>query len=67
MKLWEYAIIFDGVRDKETNDWKEKPELLQQDNTLAETEQQAQIIAARAIPEKFVERLDSVTIAVRPF
>lgn len=66
MKLYEWAIIFEGHKDK-NDDWKERPVLLKMDTTLCESEEQAQIVAARSIPETYLERLDRITIAVRPF
>lgn len=67
MRLFEYAIIYEGKKDKE-GEWVERPELITPvTNVLAEDEAQAQIIAARAIPEKYLERLDRIAIAVRPF
>lgn len=66
MRLYEWAVIFEGTKDKD-GEWTEKPELLKLDTTLADSENQAQIIAARAIPDKYLERLDRVSIAVRPF
>lgn len=66
MKLFEWAIIFEGKKDQH-GEWTEKPQLLAMDKTLADTEEQAQIVAARNIPETYLESLDRVTIAVRPF
>jgi hypothetical protein len=66
MKLYEFVILYEGKRNKD-GEWKEKPELLVFDKTLAESAEQAQIVAARAIPENHLEHLDRVTIAVRPF
>lgn len=66
MKLFEYAVIYDGKRDKD-GEQIEKAELLIFDKILCEDEGQAQIVAARAIPEEHLEHLDRVTIAVRPF
>ena len=69
MKLYEYAVIYDGKRHHETGEFLEgeKPEVLAFEKILAEDDAQAQIIAARAIPEEHLEHLDRVTIAVRPF
>lgn len=66
MKLYEYAVIYNGKRDKD-GEQVDKPELLVFDKVLADSEEQAQIVAARAIPEKHLDHLDRVTIAVRPF
>lgn len=66
MKLFEYAVIYDGKRDKDGEEV-EKAELLVFDKVLAADEGQAQIVAARAIPDAHLDHLDRVTIAVRPF
>ena len=72
MTLFEYAIIFEGekarvVKGEENGRWKRKPTLIACERILARDEQEAGIIAARAIPEKHVEELDRITIALRPF
>lgn len=66
MKLYEYAVIYDGKKDKD-GEIVEKSELISFEHVLAESDEQAQIIAARAIPEAHLEHLDRITIAVRPF
>jgi len=35
--------------------------------SLAANEKQAQLLAGRAIPEEYLDRIDRLTVAVRPF
>lgn len=60
--LWEYVLINypteDGIKPAIIN----TPTLV-----LATTEAQVHKIAARAIPDHFIDRIEEVTIAVRPF
>lgn len=64
--LYEYAVVYEGKKNKD-GDWAEKPELLSFEKVLAKSEAEVQVVAARSIDEKFVEKLDRVTILVRPF
>lgn len=62
MKLFQYAIIHQA---KETNG---KPNLVSDIKTLlADDIDKAKMLAARAIPEEFVDKLDEIEIAIRPF
>lgn len=72
MKLFEYAVLFNGERSRtskgeENGSWKRKPKVITFERILAKDEQEAGIIAARAIPDEHIEELDRITIAVRPF
>lgn len=63
MKLFEYAIIFNPKDSK-----KEKTQLLKSVSTvLATTQNNATILASREIPKEYLDRLDEVEVAVRPF
>lgn len=66
MRLYEYAVILDEERDKHDK-VVEKAELLDRGEFLAADESQAQILAARRIPEERLEQLERITLAVRPF
>lgn len=66
-KLFEYVVIYDGKRDPDTDEYTEKPELLERGEALVEKVEEAQILAARAIPEAHLDHLERVTIVVRPF
>jgi hypothetical protein len=68
MKLYEYALIYSGKKNKEGDFVTGKePKLIAFEHVLAKDENQATVLASRAIPEEFVTELDRVTIAVRPF
>ena len=63
MKLWEYAILF--VPSDSSDD---KPVVIQGISTvLASTQDNALVLAARDIPEEYLDRLDEVEVVVRPF
>lgn len=67
MKVFEYAIVFVGKKDKDGN-WTEKPELLVGPKAvLCGDEREATLRAAKEIPEAYNEKLDRVQVAVRPF
>lgn len=70
MKIYEYAVIHHPLATKEQQDRGEKPRsVLVVDVTriLARDEKEASMLAARAIPEDFTDKLDRVEIAMRPF
>lgn len=69
-KLFEYAILFHPKPTKEQNDRGETPksEIVSEPKTvLALDPQQVGILAARSLPEQYVDKLDDVEIVVRPF
>lgn len=66
MKVFQYVIFWlpTEAQVKEGT----KPSVLNDLTTvLAKDEQSANILAARAIPEAYVNQLEQVTIALRPF
>ena len=70
-KLFEYAVIF-HPKAKKAKDGEEeqasKSALLQTVTTvLAGTPEEVGILAARSIPEKYLDKLDQVEIVIRPF
>jgi len=70
MKLFEFAVLYHPVATKDQKDNGEKPKtelVVDVTRVLASDEKQAGMIAARAIPEKFTDKLDRVEIAIRPF
>ncbi len=68
-KLFEYAVLFKpNNEDKGKDDPKEKVEILvDKTSVLASSPEEVSIVAAREIPDAYVERLDEVEIIVRPF
>ena len=69
-KIFEYAIIHHPRRTKAMEDAGEAPKsVIVADVTriLAADEREATLVAARAIPEAFLGKLDEVELAIRPF
>ena len=67
MKLYQYAIILKPTK-KELLEGTGKHELLvKPTDILAGDDNAAMLQAARAIPEKYLECLDRIEVAVRPF
>ncbi len=63
MKLFEYAIIHNPPKDSDA-----RPSMIVEiTNVLAADDKQATLLAARQIPETFLDRLDEVELVVRPF
>lgn len=70
MKLFEYAILYHPTQTKEQRDKGETAKsILLKDVTrvLARAENEVLMVAARDIPETYLDKLDRVEIAVRPF
>lgn len=67
VQLYEFAIILQPKKTKD-GDLKEEAELVVEPTTiLARDTDQATLLAGRAIPEEFMDRLERLTLAVRPF
>lgn len=63
MQVFEYVIMFNPKDNK-----KEKAKLLTQvSQVLATSKENATILAAREIPKDYLDRLEEVQVAVRPF
>lgn len=66
MKLYQYAILWEPTEAQAKEG--QKPKLIVDiTNTLAADDKAANIIASRAIPAEYVDQLDQVKIALRPF
>ena len=70
MKLYEYAVIYNPLPTKEQNERGEKPKaelIVDVKRVLSNDDKEAMMLAARAIPDAYVDKLDRVEIALRPF
>lgn len=65
-QLFEYAIILEEDRD-ENDKVVEKAQVLKKSDVLADSKENAMILISREIPEAYLEMLERVTLAVRPF
>ena len=59
-KLFEYAVIY--TPEDEPAELVIKPTTI-----LAKSEKEANFVAARAVPDKYSDKLEDLEIAVRPF
>lgn len=65
-RLYEFALIL-HPKPEEEGKKAPKSELIGDVKRILATESEVEIIAARAIPEEYLDRLDEVEIAIRPF
>lgn len=67
MKLFEFAAFY-LPKEVEGQKTVEKAKIIVEPTTiLAKDEKQAAMLAARSIPEDYIDKLDQVEIACRPF
>lgn len=69
-KLYEFAILFHPkqVKDAQGNETQGPDEIVQDVKTiLAKDDKEVAMVAARAVPEKYLDKLDQVGIYIRPF
>lgn len=70
MKLYQYAIIYTPTRtEAQVKAGEQAKSVLLKDltNILCADDKQAAMLAARAVPEEYTDRLECVEIAIRPF
>lgn len=65
-KLFQYAAIL-HPSEKEQEDGIASKVIVDVTTILAKDQQSATLLAARAIPEEFIETLDRVELVLRPF
>lgn len=66
MQLFQYSILY-VPKKTDKKDAEKAKVLVSVTDVLAEDAQQATILASRAIPEAYLNRLSEVQLAVRPF
>jgi hypothetical protein len=69
-KLFEYAVLYHPRATKEQRDAGETPKTVLVNDiktTLAESDKEVGILAARALPEEYLTKLEDVEIVIRPF
>ena len=70
MKLFQYAILHHPLPTKEQTERGETPRsavVKDITNVVARDEKEVLMIAAREIPAEYLDKLDRVEIALRPF
>ena len=69
-KLYEYAVLYHPNPTKEQSEAGDYPKsevVVTPTQCLAKDDAQVAMLAARALPEKYTDKLDDVEIIVRPF
>jgi len=67
LKLFQYAIFYVPTKE-EVKEQKLGPSIIKDvSSIIAKDEREVTIKVAREIPETYVDRLDHVVIAIRPF
>lgn len=69
-QLFEYAVLFHPNPTKEQVEAGEYPKsqvIVQPTQILAKSQDQVAMLAARALPESYTDKLDDVEVLVRPF
>lgn len=66
MKVYQYAVLLHPT-EKEKKDGVRSKLLVEVTSVLAADDKGAMVIAARAIPAEYIDRLDRIEVAVRPF
>ncbi len=69
MKLYEYAVVLDEKRNKDDDVTDDSCIVVAVTAVLARDDAQAQLLAARSIPDEYLTdgKLDRLTVVVRPF
>lgn len=67
MKLYEYAVILEEREDRDGEVVEPARLVVEPTTVLARDDAQAQIHAARSIPEDEIPNMDRLTVVVRPF
>ena len=67
VKLYEYAVILDEKRNKDDEITDDSRIVVEPTTVLAKNDEQAQLLAARSIPEEHLPKLDRLQVVVRPF
>ena len=69
-KLFEFAVIYTPKPTKDESDRGVKPKselVVDVTRVLVDDERAASMLAARAIPEAYADKLEALEICVRPF
>ena len=67
MKLYEYAVILDEKRNKDDEITEDSRIVVEPSTVLAKNDEQAQMLAARSIPDEHMKKIDRLVVVVRPF
>ncbi len=66
-KLFEYAVLYHPRKKEKDEEEKASKVIVDKVSVLASSEQEVSIMAARAIPPEYLDKLQEIEILVRPF
>jgi hypothetical protein len=66
-KIFEYAVIYHPRKKEKDEEQKKSKIIVDVTRVISATEQEVGILAAREIPTDYLDKLDEVEIAIRPF
>ena len=69
-KIYEYAVIYTPIKTKDQLERGEQPKsslVVDVTRVLCDTDKEATLLASRAIPPDYADKLNQCEIAVRPF
>ena len=67
LQMYEYVVYTQNKYDKDGEVVEKGKVVVPPTQVLLESPAQADMMAARAIPDEYMEELDRVTVVVRPF
>lgn len=65
-QLYQYAVLFHPTKEEMEKGEKSKI-IVDLKTILASSEKEAAMIASREIPDTYLDKLDQVDVAIRPF
>jgi hypothetical protein len=66
MKVFQYCVIY-SPNEAAKKDGKKAELIVPVKTILANDIQQANLLVAREVPEEYLDRLDQIDVAIRPF
>lgn len=66
-QLFEYAVILQPKTKRDGEVLEEGRVIVEPQTVLAKDAEQATLLAGRAIPDEYMDKLERLTLAVRPF
>lgn len=66
-RLYEYAVIRQGLVNKDGQVTEKAELIVEPTRVLADNEEQATLLAGRAIPDEHLDDLQRISLVVRPF
>jgi hypothetical protein len=66
-RIFEYAVIYHPRKKSKDEEVKRSEMIVEVTRVIATSDQEVVILASRKIPDTYLDKLDEIEIAVRPF